>query len=58
MHSLLFFGKTVKMCLRNHVEDSVKQELDTASLFASMKFSEKTVLIDMILMIANQINKS
>lgn len=45
------------MCLRNYVEDSVKQELDTASLFASMKFSEKTVLIDMILMIANQINK-
>lgn len=47
------------MCLRIHVEESVKQVLDTTSLFASMKFilSEKILLISMILMDANQVNK-
>lgn len=54
---VFFFDKTKKICLRIHVEESIKQVLDITSLFANMKFSEKILLISMILMGANQVNK-
>lgn len=52
-----FFDKTKKICLKIHVEESIKQVLDITSLLANMKFSEKILLISMILMGANQVNK-